>query len=79
VDDVTVARGSVADVPSLEALWVSVHHAHQSSMPELSPYVGDVETWRQRSSLYLELFEKPDTFLFLARVPACSSGTPSAM
>jgi ribosomal protein S18 acetylase RimI-like enzyme len=68
MDDVRVERGSVADVPDLEPLWVWVHHAHQESMPELAPYVSDAETWDKRRALYEELFEKPDTFLFLARV-----------
>jgi ribosomal protein S18 acetylase RimI-like enzyme len=67
VDDIEVQRGSEADVPDLEPLWVSVHRAHQASMPKLAPYVSDEETWQQRRSLYETLFEKPDTFLFLAR------------
>ena len=32
--------------PRLEPLWVSVHHQHQASMPELAPYVSDETTWR---------------------------------
>ena len=66
-DDVRIERGSEDDVPDLEPLWVSVHHAHQASMPELAPYVSDEETWREHRPMYHELFRKPDTFLFLAR------------
>ena len=37
-------RGSEADIPSLEPLWVAVHHIHGASMPELAPHErrGDV-------------------------------------
>jgi ribosomal protein S18 acetylase RimI-like enzyme len=66
-DPLEVVRGSEADVPSLEPLWVAVHHVHGASMPELAPYVSDEETWRERRALYAELFRKPETFLFLAR------------
>jgi hypothetical protein len=41
---------------------------HRAPMPELAPYVTDQETWRERRPLYAELFRKPGTFLFLARV-----------
>jgi hypothetical protein len=34
---VTLARGSAADLEALEPLWVSVHHRHAESMPELAP------------------------------------------
>ena len=67
-DPLEVVRGSEADIPSLEPLWVAVHHVHEASMPELAPYVSDEETWRERRALYAELFRKPETFLFLARV-----------
>ena len=63
---VELVRGSEADIPSLEPLWVAVHHIHAASMPELAPYVSDEETWRERRKLYRELFRKPKTFLFLA-------------
>ena len=66
-DPVELVRGSEADIPSLEPLWVAVHHVHEASMPELAPYVSDGETWRERRALYAELFRKPETFLFLAR------------
>jgi ribosomal protein S18 acetylase RimI-like enzyme len=61
-------RGSSSDLSSLEALWVSVHHQHIESMPELAPYVDDKETWRVRSALYKELLAKPDTVLLLAMI-----------
>jgi ribosomal protein S18 acetylase RimI-like enzyme len=35
-------------------------------MPELAPYVTDSETWAERSALYAELMQKPDTVLLLA-------------
>src|ERR1044072_6043125 len=63
-----ITRGTVDDIDALEPLWVAVHHAHQAAMPELAPYVDDEETWREHRPLYVELFERPDTFLFLARV-----------
>jgi ribosomal protein S18 acetylase RimI-like enzyme len=63
---VEITPGSVDDIDSLEPLWVAVHHAHQAAMPELAPYVDDEETWREHRPLYVELFERPDTFLFLA-------------
>jgi ribosomal protein S18 acetylase RimI-like enzyme len=66
--DLAITRGIAADLPALEPLWVAVHHVHQASMPELAPYVTDEETWRERRKLYEELFERPDTFLFLARI-----------
>jgi ribosomal protein S18 acetylase RimI-like enzyme len=67
VDGLEITRGSDADIPNLEALWVSVHNAHRASMPELAPYVSDEETWRERRALYEDLFRRPDTFLLLAR------------
>jgi ribosomal protein S18 acetylase RimI-like enzyme len=65
---VEITRGSADDIDSLEPLWVAVHHAHQAAMPELAPYVDDEDTWREHRPLYESLFERPDTFLFLARV-----------
>jgi ribosomal protein S18 acetylase RimI-like enzyme len=62
-----IVRGSIADVDSLEPLWVGVHRVHAASMPELAPYVDDAETWSVRRSLYVSLFDKPDTVLLLAR------------
>lgn len=66
MDGITISRGTATDIPRLEPLWVAVHHQHASSMPELAPYVSDLETWRERRALYEELFDKPDTFLLLA-------------
>ena len=62
----SIVRGSAQDIDSLEPLWVGVHHAHAASMPELAPYVSDAETWAEHRPLYVELFEKPETTLFLA-------------
>jgi ribosomal protein S18 acetylase RimI-like enzyme len=62
-----IDRGSAEDVDSLEPLWVGVHGVHAASMPELAPYVSDAETWAEHRPLYVELFEKPDTTLLLAR------------
>jgi ribosomal protein S18 acetylase RimI-like enzyme len=64
---VTIEPGTAADIPVLEPLWVAVHHRHAESMPELSPYVDDATTWRERAALYEELLAKPDTVLLLAR------------
>jgi ribosomal protein S18 acetylase RimI-like enzyme len=63
----SIVRGSIEDVDSLEPLWVAVHHVHAASMPELGPYVSDAETWAEHRPLYVELFEKPGTTLLLAR------------
>jgi ribosomal protein S18 acetylase RimI-like enzyme len=63
----SIDRGSIEDVDSLEPLWVGVHHVHAASMPELAPYVSDAETWAEHRPLYIALFEKPDTTLLLAR------------
>jgi ribosomal protein S18 acetylase RimI-like enzyme len=61
-----IRRGSAADLPLLEPLWVSVDHAHAASMPELAPYVDDATTWAERSALYAALLLKPDTVFLLA-------------
>ena len=71
----SIDRGSIEDVDSLEPLWVGVHHAHAASMPELAPYVSDAETWAEHRPLYVELFAKPDTTLLLARAAGSSSAT----
>lgn len=65
-EQAVLRRGSAADLAALEPLWVSVHHRHAESMPELAPYVGDQQTWAARSVLYAELLAKPDTVLLLA-------------
>jgi ribosomal protein S18 acetylase RimI-like enzyme len=62
-----IARGSAADIPALEPLWVSVHRRHAEAMPELAPYVDDATTWAERRALYEQLLAKPDTVLLLAR------------
>ena len=61
-----IRRGGPEDLPLLEPLWVSVHHRHVESMPELAPYVDDATTWAVRRELYSELLAKPDTVLLLA-------------
>lgn len=63
---VELRPGSLADLPALEPLWVSVHHQHVASMPELAPYVDDQQTWAARSELYRELLGRPGTILLLA-------------
>ena len=67
MDDVRLRRGSAADLPLLEPLWVAVHHRHAAVMPELGPYVTDRESWDERRALYARLLAKPDTVLVLAR------------
>ena len=63
-----IVRGSAADIPRLEPLWVAVHHVHQESMPELAPYVDDTTTWAYHVDMYAELLAKPDSILLLALV-----------
>jgi ribosomal protein S18 acetylase RimI-like enzyme len=65
---VQIRRGGPEDLDRLEPLWVSVHHRHAESMPELAPYVDDATTWAARSALYAEVLAKPDTVLLLATV-----------
>jgi ribosomal protein S18 acetylase RimI-like enzyme len=65
-ENIELRRGSAADLAALQPLWVSVHHQHAQSMPELAPYVGDDRTWAVRGALYAELLAKPDTVLILA-------------
>jgi ribosomal protein S18 acetylase RimI-like enzyme len=65
-DHVELRPGTLADLPALEPLWVSVHHQHTESMPELAPFVDDKQTWAVRSQLYRELLTKPGTILLLA-------------
>jgi ribosomal protein S18 acetylase RimI-like enzyme len=64
--DVHIRRGGPQDLPVLEPLWVSVHHRHAESMPELGPYVDDATTWAARGALYADLLAKPETVLLLA-------------
>jgi ribosomal protein S18 acetylase RimI-like enzyme len=66
VADFEITRGSAADIPALEPLWVAVHHRHAESMPELGPYVSDAQTWEKQYEIYVELLAKPDTLLLLA-------------
>ena len=63
---VQIRPGGPEDLDRLEPLWVSVHHRHAESMPELAPYVDDATTWAERRALYAELLAKPDTVLLLA-------------
>jgi ribosomal protein S18 acetylase RimI-like enzyme len=66
--ELRIRRGSASDLPSLEPLWVAVHHRHVESMPQLAPYVDDATTWANRAMLYRELLEKSGTVLVLAEV-----------
>jgi ribosomal protein S18 acetylase RimI-like enzyme len=68
VENVEIVSGTAADIPRLEPLWVSVHHQHQSAMPELAPYVSDETTWAERCALYEILLAKPDTILWIAQI-----------
>ena len=67
MDAFVVERGSAADVDLLEPLWVAVHHQHQQAMPQLSPYVSDARTWRERRALYGQLFAEHDPVLLIGR------------
>ena len=73
-DEITVARGSADDLPSLAPLWIAVHHRHVEAMPELAPYVDDGASWTARERLYAELLAKPDTVLLLARASGALVG-----
>jgi ribosomal protein S18 acetylase RimI-like enzyme len=66
--NVEIVRGSAADIPRLEPLWVAVHHVHQESMPELGPYVDDTTTWAYHRDLYAELLAHQDSILLLVLV-----------
>jgi ribosomal protein S18 acetylase RimI-like enzyme len=63
---VQIRPGGLQDLDRLEPLWVSVHHRHAESMPELAPYVDDATTWAERRAVYTELLAKPDSVLRLA-------------
>jgi len=65
---VQIRPGGPEDLDRLEPLWVSVHHVHVESMPELAPYVDDATTWAERRAVYTELLAKPDSVLLLAAV-----------
>ena len=67
MDAFVVEEGGAADVELLESMWVAVHHQHQQAMPQLSPYVSDAETWRERRGLYDRLFAEHDPVLLLGR------------
>jgi len=66
--NIEIVRGSAADIPRLEPLWVAVHHVHQESMPELAPYVDDTTTWAYHRDLYAELLAEPDSLLLLVLI-----------
>jgi ribosomal protein S18 acetylase RimI-like enzyme len=63
---VQIRPGGPEDLDRLEPLWVSVHHRHAESMPELAPYVDDATTWAERRKVYAELLAKRDSVLLLA-------------
>lgn len=63
---VQIRPGGPQDLDRIEPLWVSVHHRHAESMPQLAPYVDDATTWAERRKVYAELLAKPDTVLLLA-------------
>jgi ribosomal protein S18 acetylase RimI-like enzyme len=60
--------GSADDLDIVGPLWVAVHHQHADTMPELSPYVSDDQTWQMRRILYEDLLAKPGTLLLLASI-----------
>jgi ribosomal protein S18 acetylase RimI-like enzyme len=64
---VVIESGGAGDLDRLEPLWVSVHHQHRRSMPELAPYVSDAGSWRERRALYERLFTAYEPILLLAR------------
>ncbi len=60
--------GSADDLDIVGPLWVAVHHQHAETMPELSPYVSDDQTWQMRRTLYQDLLAKAGTLLLLASI-----------
>jgi ribosomal protein S18 acetylase RimI-like enzyme len=70
-----IRTGTSDDLHLVEPLWVSVHHRHAETMPELAPYVSDAQTWALRKALYEELLAKPDTLLLLASVEGAEGKT----
>ena len=58
-----VRTGTADDLDSLAPLWIAVHHRHVETMPELAPYVGDDETWRERRGLYAQLLDRLEAHL----------------
>lgn len=60
--------GGADDLDIVGPLWVAVHHQHAQTMPELSPYVSDDQTWQVRRTLYEDLLAKPGTLLLLASI-----------
>lgn len=60
-----IRTGTAHDLDLVEPLWVSVHHRHSETMPELAPFVSDQQTWALRRALYEELLAKPDTLLLV--------------
>jgi GNAT superfamily N-acetyltransferase len=66
--NIEIVRGSAADIPRLEPLWVAVHHVHQQSMPELAPYVDDTTTWAYHRDHYAELLAERDSVLLLVLI-----------
>lgn len=67
MDGLSIAAGTVADVPLLQPLWLGIHRAHQDAMPELGPYVSDDTSWQVRRALYQDLLARRTSFLLLAR------------
>jgi ribosomal protein S18 acetylase RimI-like enzyme len=55
-------------VDALEPIWVSVHHQHVRSAPQLAPFVDDATTWSRRADMYRALLAQPGTILLLAAV-----------
>jgi hypothetical protein len=69
--ELRIRRGSASDLPSLEPLWLTVHHRHVESMPQLAPYVDDATTWANHTRLYRELLKErrgfQSTWLYMSR------------
>jgi ribosomal protein S18 acetylase RimI-like enzyme len=65
-DPYRLRQAGTEALDALKPLWLAVHAAHRTSMPDLAPYVEDAVSWRERRKLYDELLRKPDTLLLLA-------------
>jgi ribosomal protein S18 acetylase RimI-like enzyme len=63
-----IRRIHAAQIDSLEKLWLTLHHHHQTVGAALSPYVGDAESWNRRRAFYIDCFAQPGSFAWGAYV-----------
>jgi ribosomal protein S18 acetylase RimI-like enzyme len=61
-EPVRIDRLRVEQIDTLERLWLTLHQHHQRVGADLSPYVDDAQSWRQRRKFYLDCFAQPGSF-----------------